>query len=67
MYVVNNWNEVEKYLDTLEKGNDVLKEKRKKFIYERYKEDVLNSAENIVETVASDYYNNGLKENTLPL
>lgn len=54
MYIANSWADVERYIDSIDKGDDFLKEKRESIIRD-YFGDMEGSAARIVDKLIADY------------
>ena len=54
LYVANNWNEVEKYVEMLLSGKDPLREKRRHLIKEIYGLNI-NASDKIAQAIIDDY------------
>ena len=54
LYIANSWAEVEKYLEMLLRGEDPLKEERRR-IFELLRQRHKNASKNIMNTLISDY------------
>lgn len=55
-YIVNSWEDIERVLTELKKGNDYLKEKRKKSIQVFNKSQGKNTGKKIIDVLMNDYY-----------